>query len=440
MENVSYVGKTVSGGVRKRQIGKSVRQLSAKGLKVYTSARKRSLKRLMEVKKQFMQDAVDTLRHELKEATAEANEFITSPHLLFRPLSLGFFGLFPLFLPLLFVPWKMLAVYMAFFLFWYALCVAFVATEVAMRPPWYRTGLPTRGNPPYWREAIHDPKIDLNLDYENVEFCRIHGTSACCTSKQPQKHPILRGWFIPCKDSNNVVVCAHGAGRDRRNFLRHSKVLHAEGYSVLLFDFSEHGLSDGSSRGFSFGVREAQDVSAAVSFVRKEKSAQRVILLGTSTGATSSILAVADHCADSVDSIIAENPFSRPADLFCHHLDGFLRNYLSQNQHHIWRRLVFWIFSRVLLLRVGLGYNYGAVDAVSRIRCPIFVMHSPADDVVPYHHGESIFDAAQGPKVFWSVPDAEHCALYDRHPDLWCTKTLEFMKNSQALCAQAVQQ
>mmetsp|Transcript_5045 Transcript_5045/g.13580 ORF Transcript_5045/g.13580 Transcript_5045/m.13580 type:complete len:475 (-) Transcript_5045:103-1527(-) len=466
MENVSYMERSVARGIRKRQLGKSVKQLSAKGLKIYTLGRTRSLDMLLEGNQKFVEEAGRKLRNEFAEARAEANEFITSPHLLFRPLSLAFFGLAPLAVPIAFVPWQLLASYVCFVLLWYLFCIAFVATEISMRPPWYRfPGLALRGNPPYWRDAVHDPLVDLGLEFEEVEFCRIHGSSTCAA-----KHGALRGWYIAANrpppsnaassvpddaeafgsvhcegkdilstfDQGDVAICVHGAGRDRRAFLRHSEMLCASGLDVLLFDLSEHGLSDGNNRGFSFGVREAVDVASAVKFVRSELDANNVFLIGTSTGATSSILAAADHCCPGdIQAIVAENPFSRPADLFCHHVDGFVRNYLSQNQHHVWRRLVFWLFGRVLLLRVGLRYNYGAVDAVPRINCPLFVMHSPADEVVPFSHGEEVFAAALEPREFWLAPNADHCALFDKYPDEWSTRVLNFIVDAKPSLKQA---
>lgn len=104
--------------------------------------------------------------------------------------------------------------------------------------------------PSYWKQYIHNPAEDMDMEYENVEFKGGDGRT-------------LRAWFIPApkhartlQRSKTMICCIHGAGRDRRAFLRHSEVLLDAGYSTLLFDLSEHGLSDGTQRGFSFGYRE----------------------------------------------------------------------------------------------------------------------------------------------------------------------------------------
>ena len=410
-------------GVHQRPLGKSVKQLSQRGLSAYRTVRSNSMTSFKNVQTQFVADARNKLRREIEEAKAEASEFIMSPHLLFRPLSLGFFALFPLLLPLAFVPLKLVAAYLTFFLGWYLIFVAFVACEVAMRPPWYRyPGLPKSGNPPYWGSYVHDPKRDLGLEFEDVFVCKGH---PACTDGVKCKHFKLSGWFIPhAQNQDRVVVCVHGAGRDRRAFLRHVPVFYELGYSVLLFDLSEHGLSDGNNRGFSFGAREAGDVVSVVQYLGLSRNVKEIVLAGTSTGATSAILAAAQFQVGldlgvQITGIVAENPFARPADLFRHHLEDFLRNYLSQNRHHMWRRLVFWFFSRVLLFRIGMLMNYGAEDAVPTINCPLLVMHSKADTVVPFSHGERVYNAALGKRLFMSVEEADHCALYDRYPDEW---------------------
>jgi len=46
------------------------------------------------------------------------------------------------------------------------------------------------------------------------------------------------------------------------------------------------------------------------------------------------------------------------------------------------RRLTFWYFSRILLIRAGHSLrNTGAVDVVKNVRCPLFVLHGTSDEV-----------------------------------------------------------
>ena len=48
------------------------------------------------------------------------------------------------------------------------------------------------------------------------------------------------------------------------------------------------------------------------------------------------------------------------------------------------------------LLRV----DYPTIERLSRVRCPVLVIHSPDDEIVPFEHGERLFAAAPGHKQF----------------------------------------
>lgn len=300
-----------------------------------------------------------------------------------------------------------------------------------MRPPWYKKGLPTNHLPPYWSRYVHDPKVDLGRYFEAVQFIS-------------ETRVTLRGWFIPAIDENTdqpstkMIVFVHGVGRDRRNFLRHSQHFLQHGYSCLLFDFSEHGLSDGIvpgiSRGTLFGAREQYDVAAAVNFLKTEKNATHVAIVGTSCGASSAILAAARY-PDMAVCVVAENPFTRADHLLVHHLDLLSKNYLSQNSHQTVRRAIFWLAGKMLMIRMGYYLNsFGALDAASSLVCPLLIAHSTADDIVPYQHGIDIYNRALNSEnrklsttKFVQFTDAAHCALYDKDPHLWVSTVLPFV-------------
>ncbi|PXF50085.1 hypothetical protein BWQ96_00245 [Gracilariopsis chorda] len=374
------------------------------------------------------------LRSTQQHVEAEVGEFIQSPHLLFRPVSLVLALSLPLIVPLLFMPTRLLLLYAVCFAAWYVACLLLFATEVAMRPPWYKVGLPVKHLPPYWSGFVHDPKTDLGLDYENVAFQTPTGRT-------------LRGWYVG--SSPHVIVFVHGVGRDRRAFLRHVHHFVAQGYAVLLFDLSEHGLSDTSipdaPRGSLFGAREQYDVLAAVSFAVNEKNASAVALVGTSCGASSAIQAAA-LAPQNIVAVVAENPFSRADNLLTHHLHQISENYLSQNSHQTVRKALFWLAGRVLMIRMGYYCSsYGAVDAVENLKCPLLVAHSTADDVVPYEHGVHIYERAKSvlgtDAHFLRYDDAAHCALFDKDPALWTSRVLPFVHDAfvrfQALTVHA---
>jgi pimeloyl-ACP methyl ester carboxylesterase len=315
------------------------------------------------------------------------------------------------------------------------LVVAYYFAGVAMRPPWYKPtsvaeGLTEEALPDYWQGIWHDPKTDLGLDFDEVEFES--------KPEKPLDEPlVLRGWLVPGSEDvpkrRVVVVAVHGGGRDRRAFLRHTAFFHAEGYPVLLFDFREHGTSDGNGRGFTYGVKEHLDVEAAVAFAKQSTGCPIACVLATSVGATATIVGAANDL--NIDGVIAENPLTRPEELvtffFWAGLDYALGRYARSTPCRWFGRMVVAVF----LWRIGalkedsLWPNHrGAVDVVHRIAPrPLLLMHGDEDKIIPPDHSLKIYKAAAEPKDLWIAKGAVHCALYDRRPEEYKRRVLKFL-------------
>ena len=153
--------------------------------------------------------------------------------------------------------------------------LAWYASEQILRSPWYEHLTPAEGLRP---GDSKDPQQDYGLAYEDVSFAAIDGST-------------LRGWFVPAREPpRGAVVTVHGGGGDRRSYMGLLPVLHDGGYSVLMFDCREQGISDGTGRGMSLGMRESADVVSAVGWLT-ERGFETIAALGSSQGATSVILA-----------------------------------------------------------------------------------------------------------------------------------------------------
>eukprot|EP00166_Cyanidium_caldarium_P006351 ctg_915.g446 len=226
-------------------------------------------------------------------------------------------------------------------------------------PPWHDPHpggeLTQYWMPLAWSTYTYDPMRSLSLPFEEVAFRNRFGRT-------------LRGWWVPgdpaaasASDVRVGVVCVHGGGRDRRAFLRQSVLFHRRGWHTLLFDCTNHGTSDGCKawprsrwpgRALTYGTREWADVADAVQFARillaridggnaaeadatslnaVSSPTTKVVLMGTSQGAVSCILAAAHerlstpHVDDRerrpaslADAFVAENAFLSPAHLFWH--------------------------------------------------------------------------------------------------------------------------
>ncbi len=254
-----------------------------------------------------------------------------------------------------------------------------------------------------WMGMYGNPGQELGLAFEDVEFPAVDNST-------------MRGWFIPSKTpSTMAVVAVHGGESDRRSFLRHVPMLHRAGYPVLLFDYREHGISDGDSRGIVFGWRANYDVSSAVSFMKQEKEFKRVAVLGTSMGAVSAILAAARD--KNIDVVIAENPYASAVDVLG---DAPLFDKLPR-----WYRQLMVYFTRH---KFDVMDEPDAIDVVADIAPrPLLLMHGTEDKAVAYWQSEQLFEQAGQPKDLWILEGAGHTTLYNKSPDIFKQKVIGFL-------------
>lgn len=123
---------------------------------------------------------------------------------------------------------------------------------------------------------VFDSPSDYGLEYENVSF----------TAKDGVK---LKGWLVK-GGTDKIIVQSHFGIQSSRSgyspdgksmkmwpekihFLEHVKYLVDQGYSVLMYDFRNHGESDSFSDGYcGWGPDVVPDLVAAVDFVANHET------------------------------------------------------------------------------------------------------------------------------------------------------------------------
>lgn len=296
----------------------------------------------------------------------------------------------------------------------YFVLVGYFISEITIKPPWYHhhpnsTELTGKGCPEYWLGLTHNPRVDFGLDFSDVV---IHSTDGY----------LLSAWHVPPPEGcekDVAVVLVHGGGRDRRAWLRHIPMFHKGGYGAVLFDFREHGLSTGNCNGFTYGMKERFDVIAAAKYCKIELGYRRVVVVGTSVGGSSVLMAAAVD-AQNIDGVVAENAITTCAVLQDHVLTNLLGGYFSRHWISV---KIFNIFR--LTCSMWLNYRIGnkpskhcqALHCIDRISPrPVLLMHGTSDEVVPMQHSVELFQKAQEPKSLWMCEGAFHCCLYNKDP------------------------
>ncbi|MCY2932386.1 MAG: alpha/beta hydrolase [Planctomycetota bacterium] len=207
------------------------------------------------------------------------------------------------------------------------------------------------------RELAGTPR-DAGLAYEDVSLKTSDGLT-------------LGAWYVPPTAADSpVVLHCHGNGGNISHRLELLNALHRAGAGVLIFDYRGYGRSEGSpdEQGTYRDARAAWDYLTNV----KGLPAWRIVVHGQSLGG-----AVAAHLAGEVTpaGLILESAFTSLDDRGAE---------------------IYWFLPVRLMSR----YHYPTRASLASVACPLLILHSPSDEIVPIHHGRGLFEAAAEPKRF----------------------------------------
>jgi alpha-beta hydrolase superfamily lysophospholipase len=225
----------------------------------------------------------------------------------------------------------------------------------------------------------------------------------------------LAGWLIPHPHPRGNVIFCHGHGRNRGHVAGLLQTFHGLGLNVLAFDFRGHGDSPGHTS--TFGQREAQDLIAAETYLRRRFPRQPVVLVGISLGAAVSLQALPE--LPRVKGVWSEGAFARLGD--------------AVDNQFAWvpasvRGAVVGLYSRLGWLDCGLwGPAVAPLDRLRGVRVPVFFCHAQEDRLVPFSQGQLLYESYAGPKGHWWVAGASHYDVRQRHREEYLRRLRSFL-------------
>ena len=183
----------------------------------------------------------------------------------------------------------------------------------------------------------------------------------------------IHGWYVPHPDAQATLLFFHGNAGNLSHRLESISIFHDIGLAVFIIDYRGYGRSEGrpTERG------TYRDAMAAWNYLVGERRLRpdEIIVFGRSLGG-----AVAAALAAKVTpaAVILESTFTSIKDLGKHYYP-----YLP----------VSWI-ARI---------HYPVDKYITSFKCPVLVIHSDQDEVVPARLGQRLFDSAPEPKMFLPV-------------------------------------
>jgi len=204
-----------------------------------------------------------------------------------------------------------------------------------------------------------DPST-IGLQFESVYFETADGVK-------------LSGWFIPGDNARGVVLFCHGNAGNISHRLDSIQIFHRLGLDVFIFDYRGYGQSEG--RPTEQGTYE--DAKAAWRYLieTRQLNPSQIIVFGRSLGG-----AVASWIAQSQTpgALILESTFTSLGDVA-----ATLYPYLP--------------------VRLLLRFEYNTAEYLGRVDCPVLIVHSRDDEIMPFGHGRQLFEMAREPKKFLEI-------------------------------------
>ncbi|HKA20208.1 MAG TPA: alpha/beta fold hydrolase [Blastocatellia bacterium] len=211
----------------------------------------------------------------------------------------------------------------------------------------------------------------------------------------------LFGWWMSAGRTAATVVFLHGVKKNRTDVLRAALVLRRAGFNVLVFDGRAHGDSEG--RYVTYGFYERRDAESAIDWLVAEKKIDRdrIGLAGESMGAAIALQVAAHN--PWIRAVWADSPFAslrRITEEFVKRVTGLPGPVLNP---------VLW--TAIQMANYRGKFDVQSVDPLSlaaQIKCPVYLVHGTADQLIATAHSESIHNALCGEKEIWFVEGARH--------------------------------
>lgn len=177
---------------------------------------------------------------------------------------------------------------------------------------------------------------------------------------------------LPNPQATYTILFSHGNAEDLAALFFELEDIRAMGFSVFAYDY--HGY--GTSRGKATEQNAYEDEEAAYDYLTQvlHIPADRIIAHGRSLGGA---LAIDLASRKPLAGLIVESSF----------LSAF----------RVLTRYPIFPFDK-----------FRNLDKITQVRCPVLIIHGREDEVIPFWHGERLFELANGPKMNFWVDGAGH--------------------------------
>lgn len=183
--------------------------------------------------------------------------------------------------------------------------------------------------------------------------------------------------YLRNPDARFTILYSHGNAEDIGNITALLENIRDMGFSVLAYDYRGYGTSSGAPS----EENVYRDIDAAYDYLVRDLNVapENIIALGRSLGEA---VAVDLASRRATGGLIVESSFVT----------------------------AYRVLTRVSLFPID---KFDSISKIVMARCPVLVIHGTRDKVIPFWHGEKLFEMASEPKLSLWVNGAGHNNLFD---------------------------
>ena len=192
----------------------------------------------------------------------------------------------------------------------------------------------------------------------------------------------LHGWFIPTPGAGKTLLFFHGNAGNISHRRESIEIFLRLNLNVFIIDYRGYGRSQGKPN--EKGTYADGDAAWDYLVNTRKVKPDDIVIFGRSLGG-----AVATHLAASSKpaALIVESAFSSARDM---------------------ANIVLPLVSYLVYLR----FNYDTVDTIQKVTCPVLVIHSKDDEIIPYRLGLKIYQSAKQPKSHLVIRGGHNDGFY----------------------------
>jgi hypothetical protein len=198
---------------------------------------------------------------------------------------------------------------------------------------------------------------DAGFDYVDVTVNTADGIS-------------LHGWYVYAPNPRGTVLFLHGNAGNISHRLDSIAIFHELGLDTFIIDYRGYGQSEGKP-GEEGTYRDAEAAWEHLVTERGEDPA-RIVVFGRSIGGGVAAWLATRHKAAA---LVVESSFTSAVEMAA----------------HLYPFMPVRLISRL---------QYPVADYVARAECPVLIVHSRDDEIIPFAMGQALYEAAPAPKAF----------------------------------------